>query len=876
MGLILCVILIFSGYAEDHFIVKLKEGFSPSSLSELNSKYRIIKVSPLFKRVRENRHGLQRIFLFYTNAQIDIKEIVKAYSINPLVEYAEPDYIGYGHAEPNDSYFGNQWHLKNTGQNPSGQHAGTPGCDAHATTGWDLETGSRDVIIGILDTGVDLDHPDITSTPSNTTTNLWKNYDEIPGNGIDDDGNGYIDDYHGWNFVSNNNNPQDDHGHGTINAGIIGARGNNGTGVSGVMWYVSLMPVKVLDSNNRGYYSWWAQGIQYAVDNGARVINMSMGGTSASSTLQDAVNYAWDNGALIVASMGNNNSYQIQYPAYYTNVIAVGATDNDDARCVPSPWCSFGSNYGDWLDVMAPGCWIYSTAWNDTYQYWSGTSMSAPQVAGLAGLILSLNPYLTNVDVKSIIENNADDLGASGFDIYYGYGRINIYNALSATPLPSEWKDEDQLTVQDGAASLEAAIAAWDSMVYVIWSDNRTPRGLYYKRSINGGMNWSDDTLLTQYTESFFYYYPEIVAVHETLHVVFMDRRGTNSEIYYKRSTNNGDAWSGDILLSDPDSASLRPDIAVSGEKVYVVWKNGFRRSLDGGETWQSVEYGAKGEAIAASGDMIHVVYTEYVNDTLQIFYQRYNGTSWEAPVQLTYSKGANFPDIAADGSNVYMIWSENIDGDSFEEEIFVKRSENYGVSWYPARRLTRAGTSGQGFYYPRILARDTVFAVWYGDRDEYLQYEVYFTYSVDSGKTWAPVFRVTRDSFLSELPAMAYSNGALHLVWDNLIGSGKEIFYRRRGRITEIQENISKISGIKVYPNPFNHNLAILVPADSKGVVEIYNVEGRKVRSLKEKVSLLVWDGSDSYGRRCPPGVYIIIYRSSKNTLKTRVVKCR
>jgi len=699
MGLILCVILIFSGYAEDHFIVKLKEGFSPSSLSELNSKYRIIKVSPLFKRVRENRHGLQRIFLFYINAQIDIKEIVKAYSINPLVEYAEPDYIGYGHAEPNDSYFGNQWHLKNTGQNPSGQHAGTLGCDTHATTGWDLETGSRDVIIGILDTG------------------------------------------------------------------IIGARGNNGTGVSGVMWYVSLMPVKVLDSNNRGYYSWWAQGIQYAVDNGARVINMSMGGTSASSTLRDAVNYAWDNGAFIVASMGNNNSYQIQYPAYYTNVIAVGATDNDDARCVPSPWCSFGSNYGEWLDVMAPGCWIYSTAWNDTYQYWSGTSMSAPQVAGLAGLILSLNPYLTNVDVKSIIENNADDLGASGFDIYYGYGRINIYNALSSTPLPSEWKDEDQLTVQDGAASLEAAIAAWDSMVHVIWSDNRTPRGLYYKRSINGGMNWSDDTLLTQYTESFFYYYPEIVAVHETLHVVFMDRRGTNSEIYYKRSTNNGDAWSGDILLSAPDSASLRPDIAVSGEKVYVVWKNGFRRSLDGGETWQSVEYGAKGEAIAASGDMIHVVYTEYVNDTLQIFYQRYNGTSWEAPVQLTYSKGANFPDIAADGSNVYVIWSENIDGDSFEEEIFVKRSENYGVSWYPARRLTRAGTSGQSFYYPRILARDTVFAVWYGDRDEYLQYEVYFTYSVDSGKTWAPVFRVTRDSFLSELPAMAYSNGALHLV---------------------------------------------------------------------------------------------------------------
>ena len=211
---------------------------------------------------------------------------------------------------------------------------------------------------------------------------IWQNTPECAGMaGIDDDLNGYVDDCNGYDFANNDGNPQDDQGHGTVNAGIAGAITNNNVGVASLLGgpfnVHRIMAVKVLDNTNWGLYSWWSSGLYYAANNNASVINMSMGGTSFSSTLQTAVNYAWSQGCVVVASMGNCNSSTAQYPAAFTNTIAVGATYTDDSRCVPPDWdfmgydatCGWvhGSNYGSHIDVVAPGNWIYSTAWDNTY-----------------------------------------------------------------------------------------------------------------------------------------------------------------------------------------------------------------------------------------------------------------------------------------------------------------------------------------------------------------------------------------------------------------------------------------------------------------------------------------------------------------------------
>ena len=376
--------------------------------------------------------GLDRIYTFEVCEEVDIQSAVAAFERNPFVEYAEPNFIGQAHAIPNDPMFNVQWGLRNNGTNPP-NHPGTADADIDAPEAWDIETGESSVIVAMLDTGVDWDHPDLSAR-------IWNNADETA-NGIDDDGNGYIDDIRGWDFANNDNNPMDDHGHGTVNAGIVGASTNNGVGVAGVDWHCKLMPVKVLNQINWGQYSWWASGLQYAADNGAKVISMSMGGANPSQTLKDAVDYAYGLNCVIVVSMGNDNSNTVYYPAAYSNVIAVGATDTDDTRCVPPDWQPFGmqnggSNYGNHIDVVAPGNWINSTAWNNVYQYWAGTSMAAPFVSGLAALLFAKEPSLTNAAVQNIICITAEDQVGNpaedtvGWDKYYGFGRINAHDAL--------------------------------------------------------------------------------------------------------------------------------------------------------------------------------------------------------------------------------------------------------------------------------------------------------------------------------------------------------------------------------------------------------------------------------------------------------------
>lgn len=310
---------------------------------------------------------------------------------------------------------------------------------------WAIETGqSRPVIVAVLDTGLDYFHPDISRD------NIWRNHAETP-NGVDDDGNGYIDDLIGWNFVENDNKPWDLSGHGTHVAGIIGAASNNGHGVAGINWGVQIMPLKIMNFTGRGRTVPLAEAIYYAVDKGASVINLSLGAEDDSRIQREAVDYARRNGVLVVAAAGNSAlDTAIITPARLDNVITVVATGPDGER---APF----SNFGDAVDIAAPGVDILSLRARHTdfalvvgledyeagsaylgpeNQFYraSGTSFSAPFVSGVASLIYAKNPGIEPDQVKRMLLHSASDIDFPGIDRNTGFGLLDARAALSASP----------------------------------------------------------------------------------------------------------------------------------------------------------------------------------------------------------------------------------------------------------------------------------------------------------------------------------------------------------------------------------------------------------------------------------------------------------
>ena len=284
---------------------------------------------------------------------------------------------------------------------------------------WGISTGT-DNVIAIIDTGIDLSHADLANK-------IWQNSDEIPGNGIDDDYNGYIDDIRGWDFVNNDNLPQDDHWHGSHVGGIAAAETDNLIGIAGVSWGAKLMPLKACNFGGDCYFSDAANAVTYAVDNGSKVVNMSFGSSAPSSVIEESVKYASNLGCILISSVGNENT-AVFYPAKYQEVLGIAAADNTDKR-----WSY--SNYGNEVDITAPGVSIVSTVLNDTtgYEYApaTGTSMSAPHISGVVSLIWSVNPLLTADQVKHVLLSTAVDISDPGFDIYTGYGRVDAYAALA-------------------------------------------------------------------------------------------------------------------------------------------------------------------------------------------------------------------------------------------------------------------------------------------------------------------------------------------------------------------------------------------------------------------------------------------------------------
>ncbi len=457
-------------------------------------------------------------------AGMTVEDAVVQLSGHSEVLYAEPNYKVRRSLVPNDEFFPKQWALANIGGTTFSGKWGTfngPGPDIDASTAWDVSSGDGSVIVATIDSGIEYDHPDLAA-------NIWLNLDDPIGDsnndgypgiaGVDDDGdglidedslgrsrflsdgvtqnpqwrinlsidqylindddeNGYADDWHGWNFVANNNNPKDDDvfgpgdyrplGHGSHVAGIIGAVGNNTIGVSGVNWKVQLMPIKFLSSTGGGDIAKAANAINYAVKNGARVINASYEyGAPASQTEYNAIAAARTAGVLLVAAAGNSgvnldNSFNKVYPAAHAlnNIIAVAATDPNDNKA------SF-SNYGvTSVDLGAPGVYLYSTVRLDRtgedgqvgYDYMSGTSMAAPMVSGAAALVWGKYPHLTATEVRELLLSTVDSSDALSGLVASG-GRLNLGRAMTVDitlPAPAA------PTGLTGSGQINGALLSW-------------------------------------------------------------------------------------------------------------------------------------------------------------------------------------------------------------------------------------------------------------------------------------------------------------------------------------------------------------------------------------------------------------------------------
>lgn len=398
----------------------------------------------------------------------DMADVIAAFLADPNCLSAEPNYIVHSLATtPNDTNYPSMWGLNNTGQT-----GGTSDDDIDAPEAWDATTGSNTTIVGIIDTGIDWDHPDLAA-------NIWSNPGEVL-NGADTDGNGYIDDVRGWDFVNEDNDPDDPiDGHGTHVAGTVGAVGNNGAGVTGVAWTVKMIPLKTLDDAGSGSTLDAIEAIDYVTDlvlnRGitVRLTNNSWGGGGFSSSLQTAIQAAEAAGVLFVAAAGNdgtNNDAIPHYPSNYTtaNVISVASTDHND---LISSFSNFGATS---VDIGAPGSSILSTTPGGTYGYKSGTSMATPHVSGAAALIWAADPSLTYAEVKTLLYDSVDPL-ASLNSITTTGGRLNAFAALpgprallSSTALdfgnvPLETTKDISITVSNpgtGTLTISSIVAA--------------------------------------------------------------------------------------------------------------------------------------------------------------------------------------------------------------------------------------------------------------------------------------------------------------------------------------------------------------------------------------------------------------------------------
>lgn len=399
-------------------LVKEKTGLADAELTKLAENIYLLESKNLEKKSLDL---LESNVIGSSNTDYELAQVLDKVESIPGVLYSEPDYqvkVLQFTPPPNDPLYPNQWAL----------------AKIQAEAAWNVEQGSSAVVIAVVDSGVDLDHPDLVD-------NLWVNPREIAGNGIDDDGNGFVDDVYGYNFIDFSNNVDDDYGHGTICAGIAAAKTNNNIGISGLCPNCKIMVLKFINAEGRGWVSRAVLSIQYAVDQGAEITTNSWGSYSFSQSLQDVINAAYSQGVHTVAAAANGNTSEPSYPAAMAHVIGVSGTNQSDGRF-------FLSNYGYFVDVSAPAMDVLSTFppgvvitsgcgdWNgDGYDVCSGNSMAAPHVAGMLGLMKAFYQTASIDELEERLYAASVDLGDPGWDQYFGWGRINAFYGVGKSDL---------------------------------------------------------------------------------------------------------------------------------------------------------------------------------------------------------------------------------------------------------------------------------------------------------------------------------------------------------------------------------------------------------------------------------------------------------
>jgi subtilisin family serine protease len=433
--------------------------------------------------------------LVHIRTQAPLNSVLAALSANPQVEFAEPDYVVNSFASPNDLYFERQWGLLNDGQQV--RQYGTPGADIRVIPAWEISKGEEGCLVAVIDTGVQWNHPDLAA-------NIWRNSGETLVDGLDNDNNGFIDDAIGWDFFSNDNDPDDEHGHGTHVSGTVAALTDNGIGVAGVAPNCKIMPLRFLGPNG-GSTADAIAALNYAVKAGAKISNNSWGGGNSSTALYQAIQAAGAAGHIFVAAAGNssfNTDRTPQYPAGYNlqNIISVAATDNQDRLAT-------FSNYGaKTVDLGAPGVDIISLTRGSDYRWASGTSMAAPHVAGVVALVSAKYPNLSALEVIEQILSTTRFVSSLNRKTVTG-GVLDAHKALTAgfnvepTPDPEQppedppVTEEPAVTVPATPASLTAASNS-PGNVTLNWSDVSNETGFQIQREKrNNGGKWGSLTL---------------------------------------------------------------------------------------------------------------------------------------------------------------------------------------------------------------------------------------------------------------------------------------------------------------------------------------------------------------------------------------------
>ncbi len=434
---ILTLILTISNFAQTTYFIKYKNSVSFAAVDQKISEQKMgdvltnrpvslpsFTLNYLAKGLGRGDEILGRIIKVQFSDDVEEANLNSILSPDSDIEYIQKSTTYTMDLIPNDSLISQQWALEKI----------------NAFDAWDITQGADTVLLAIIDTGIDYDHPELKNK-------IFINAGEVgidnqgrdkQSNNIDDDGNGFIDDYQGWDFTDRvgfpfdstggdylnwDNNPIDENGHGTYIAGIAGAESNNISGVSGTAPNIKMLNLRAFDPSGYGEEDDVAAAILYAVQSGAKVINMSFGDNSFSFVLKDVIQFAYSQNIVLVGSAGNSGSPNPHYPSGYSEVIAIGNSTQED-------FVSSSSNYGSTIDLVAPGTLILTTDRNNNYAVISGTSASAPFVSAAAGLILSLQNF-TNEEVKQILKSTSDDIDSPGWDLKSGAGRLNLFKAVS-------------------------------------------------------------------------------------------------------------------------------------------------------------------------------------------------------------------------------------------------------------------------------------------------------------------------------------------------------------------------------------------------------------------------------------------------------------